>query len=101
MSDLGLPSRPSPSPAPSDDTLAAALRDAVKRIFDAGDLSELTVKRVRAAAERKLQLPEDFFKGHPEWRGKSKEIVEAEAVSPASCEYIVALPFMHRPLGSS
>ncbi|KAI9772066.1 MAG: hypothetical protein M1840_001354 [Geoglossum simile] len=84
MSDSGLSSRPSPSPTPSSPTpsdaaLTAALRDAVRRTFNAGDLGDLTVKRVRAAAERELQLSEDFFKGHPEWRARSKEIVEAEA----------------------
>ena len=84
MSDSGLSSRPSPSPTHSDAALATALRGAVKRIFNAGDLSSLTVKRVRAAAEKQLKLPEDFFKDHPEWKGKSKEVVEAEAVSTAN-----------------
>ena len=101
MSDSGLSSQSRPSPAPSSATLAAALRDTVKRIFNAGNLNDLTVKRVRAAAEKQLQLPEDFFKDHPEWRGRSKEIIEAEAVSRVSGESIAALPFTHSQHGSS
>jgi hypothetical protein len=84
MSDLELSPQSSPVAAPSGTALAAALRDAVERIFNAGDLSGLTVKRVRSAAEKQLKLPEGFFREHPKWKGKSKEIIEAEAVSIAS-----------------
>ncbi|KAI9868322.1 MAG: hypothetical protein M1813_005765 [Trichoglossum hirsutum] len=79
MSDLELSPQSSPVAAPSGTALAAALRDAVERIFNAGDLSGLTVKRVRSAAEKQLKLPEGFFREHPKWKGKSKEIIEAEA----------------------
>ncbi|KAI9787614.1 MAG: hypothetical protein M1839_000145 [Geoglossum umbratile] len=79
MSDSESPSRSSPYPTPPDATLDAALRDAAKCIFDAGDLNYLTLRGVRTAVEKQLNLPEAFFKDHLEWRGKSKGIVEAEA----------------------
>jgi hypothetical protein len=84
MSDSEPSPQSSPVAAPSGTALAAALRNAVERIFNAGDLGGLTVKRVRSAAEKQLKLPEGFFKEHPKWGGRSKEIIKTEAVSSAS-----------------
>ncbi|KAH0543318.1 hypothetical protein FGG08_002381 [Glutinoglossum americanum] len=78
MSDSELSSLSSSPSTPSNATLATTLCNVAKRIFNS-DLSNLTVKRVRSAAEEQLKLAEGFFREHPEWRGKSKEIVKAEA----------------------
>ncbi|KAH0558871.1 hypothetical protein GP486_004496 [Trichoglossum hirsutum] len=78
MSDSEPSPRSSPVAAPSGTALAAALRNAAEQIFNAGDLSGLTLKRVRSAAEKQLKLPEGFFR-EQEWKNRSKEIIEAEA----------------------
>jgi hypothetical protein len=65
--------------SPPAKALEDELRRVVKDICRSGDLSELTVKRVRAAAERNLGLREGFFK-EPAWKARSKAFIEAEAV---------------------
>jgi hypothetical protein len=59
--------------------LEEALRNVVAAIYKAGtEATELTVKRVRKAAETRLGLRDNFFK--EEWKTQSKQIIEAEAV---------------------
>lgn len=64
----------------SDGRLEKALRDTVANIFRTGKLEELTVKRVRLAAETTLGLDEGFFKAHDEWKTRSEQIIKDEAV---------------------
>ncbi|KAK4941806.1 hypothetical protein LTR66_014765 [Elasticomyces elasticus] len=62
---------------PDHATLERALRDTVDDIYDQANLSQLTVKRVRAAVERAHDLPSDFFKNDAVWKDKSKGIISA------------------------
>ena len=64
---------------PDDDTLEMELRQVVRSKYAAGKLEELTVRRVRAAAEKNLSLSDGFFK-ESEWKDRSKSIIEFEAV---------------------
>jgi hypothetical protein len=73
-SQLAAPSKP------SDDALEKALRDAVAKIYQSGKMEELTVKRVRLAAERVLEIEEGFFKGDSAWKSKSDQVIKDEAV---------------------
>lgn len=61
---------------PSESRIEATLR----KVVSTGNLEELTLKRVRKAAEQELGLPEDFFKTSLEWKDRSKTIVTAEVV---------------------
>ena len=70
--------------APSNAELEKALRQAVQQIYKAGNLEELTVKRVRKTAEDKLKLKEGFFKAHGNWNKKSKDVIQSEVVGPTS-----------------
>ncbi|KAF7588553.1 hypothetical protein BBP40_005508 [Aspergillus hancockii] len=63
---------------PSDDALEKALRDVVTNIYKSGNMKELTVKRVRAAAEKALGVKEWFFKGSAIWKSKSDQIIKDE-----------------------
>ncbi|GIK01339.1 hypothetical protein Aspvir_005373 [Aspergillus viridinutans] len=63
---------------PSDEALEKALRDAVAKIYRSAKMEELTVKRVRLAAERALGLEEGFFKGDSAWKSKSDLIIKDE-----------------------
>lgn len=74
---------PTPS-GPSEDAMERALREVVVRIYQAGNMEELTVKRVRGAAERSLGLDEGFFKGDAEWKGRSDRIIKDEVVCHSS-----------------
>lgn len=71
------------SSAPEDSDLENALRAKVQQIFRLGNLDELTVKRVRRAVETELGLAADHFKEEV-WRGRSKSIIESEAVRTTS-----------------
>lgn len=64
----------------SQAALEQALRNAVQRVYKLGNLEELTVKRIRTAAEQDLDLEEDFFKTDSTWKGTSKKIIESEVV---------------------
>jgi hypothetical protein len=57
---------------PSDASLEQTLRDIVR---EAGE-DEVTVKKVRTAAEERLDLDPGFFKNHANWNAKSKEVIE-------------------------
>lgn len=67
---------------PSDAVLERALRDEVAVIFKSGNMEELTVKRVRLAAEKKLGLEEGFFKTKGDWKTRSDQIIKDEVVRP-------------------
>ena len=75
MSDSSLSDEP-----PSDATLEQALRQAVQNVYKKGDLEQLTVKRIRKAAEQDLDLQDGYFKEGIAWKEKSKAIIESEAV---------------------
>ncbi|KAF2753737.1 hypothetical protein EJ05DRAFT_170437 [Pseudovirgaria hyperparasitica] len=61
----------------SDDQIRTALKSAITSIFKAGNHDELTVKRMRAAAESQLGLPAGYLK-EGLWKNRSKEFIEAE-----------------------
>ncbi|KAE8412009.1 hypothetical protein BDV36DRAFT_272756 [Aspergillus pseudocaelatus] len=63
---------------PSDDALEKALRDTVAKVYKSGNMEELTVKRVRTAAEKALGVDEGFFKGSSTWKSKSDQIIKDE-----------------------
>lgn len=65
---------------PTHAELEQALKNVVQTIYKSGDLENLTVKRVRKAAEENLGLDEGFFKDHETWKDKSKDIILAEVV---------------------
>lgn len=71
----------SPGVRSSDSALEKALRDMVASIYEAGDMQELTVRRVRLATEKRLGLDEGFFKNDSRWKAKSDEIIKDEVVS--------------------
>ncbi|KAI9376264.1 hypothetical protein BJX61DRAFT_538962 [Aspergillus egyptiacus] len=74
-------SEPDPSDAPrqpSDEELEKALRHVVANIYKTGNTEELTVKRVRLAAEKALQLEEGFFKTNGDWKARSDQIIKDE-----------------------
>ncbi|OJJ48653.1 hypothetical protein ASPZODRAFT_165494 [Penicilliopsis zonata CBS 506.65] len=63
---------------PPDAAIEKALRDAVARVYKSGKMEELTVKRVRLAAEKTLGLDEGYLKGDSRWKAKSEEIIRGE-----------------------
>ncbi|KAL4818081.1 hypothetical protein BDW67DRAFT_158503 [Aspergillus spinulosporus] len=65
-------------PHPSDKELEKALRETVAKIFKTGKMEELTVKRVRLAAEKTLQIEEGFFKSNGDWKARSDAIIKDE-----------------------
>lgn len=71
---------PVPS-GPSDQAQENSLRETVAEIFKSGNMDELTVKRVRLAAEAKLGLPAGHFKSTGVWKMRSEEIIKDEVVS--------------------
>ncbi|OGM39273.1 transcriptional regulator [Aspergillus bombycis] len=69
---------PAAPSAPSNDALEKALRETVAKIYKLGNMEELTVKRVRMAAEKSLGVEEGFFKGSSTWKSKSDQIIKDE-----------------------
>ncbi|KAL2827087.1 hypothetical protein BJY01DRAFT_229407, partial [Aspergillus pseudoustus] len=63
---------------PSDKQIEKGLRDAVAKIYKTGRMEELTVKRVRLATEKAMQLEEGFFKANGEWKAQSEQIIRNE-----------------------
>ncbi|KAJ5998741.1 Transcriptional regulator [Penicillium sp. IBT 35674x] len=78
LSDSESESEPDVSTTPSDKQLEKGLRDEVAGIFKSGNMEELTVKRVRLAAEKKLGLAEGYFKTTGDWKARSEQIIKAE-----------------------
>ncbi|EEH48159.2 uncharacterized protein PADG_04243 [Paracoccidioides brasiliensis Pb18] len=64
---------------PSENILEMGLRDTVAGIFKKGNMEDLTVKRVRIAAEKALDLEEGFYKNDAVWKAKSDWIIKQEA----------------------
>lgn len=75
MSDSSLSSA-----GPKSATLEQALRNAVQRVYKNGNLEELTVKRIRTAAEQDLDLEEGFYRNNAKWKEESKNIIQTEVV---------------------
>ena len=73
--------------APSDDILEEALIRAVKDMYKSEKLEDLTIKRVRKAAELDLELEEDFYKSDEKWKEKSRDVISKAVV----CELTSAL----------
>jgi hypothetical protein len=65
---------------PADSKIEQTLRAIVTRLYKAGDHGELTLKRVRKAAEIKLELADGFLKENEDWKSKSKDIIADEHV---------------------
>jgi hypothetical protein len=65
---------------PSGKELERALCDAVAKIYNSGKMEELTVKRVRTAAEKELRLEEGFYKSNGDWKSRSDQIIKDEVV---------------------
>lgn len=70
------------SSRPSDKQIDKALRDVVADTFKSGKTDELTVKRMRLAAEKALGIEDGFFRGDSVWKVKSDQIIKEEVVSP-------------------
>jgi hypothetical protein len=68
------------SATPSHANLERALCNAVQQAFQNGNLDELTIRRVRAAAEKDLDLEDGFYKNDPTWKEESKRIIQCEVV---------------------
>lgn len=75
------PDQPLTSSRPSDKQLAKALRDVVANTFKSGKVEELTVKRMRLAAEKALGIEEGFFRADSVWKARSDQIIKDEVVS--------------------
>lgn len=80
LSDSESESEPDVSTVPFDKSLEKGLRDEIARIFKSGNMEDLTVKRVRLAAEKKLGLAEGYFKTTGDWKARSEQIIKAEVV---------------------
>lgn len=66
---------------PADDVLERALRDAVAKVYKSGKMEELTVKRIRLAAEKSLKLEEGFYRSQGDWKTRSEQIIKNQVVS--------------------
>ena len=66
--------------APSEGVLEQALRNAVRDVYQSGDLDNLTVKRIRKSVEADLDLQDDFFKNDSAWKERSKSVIQTEVV---------------------
>jgi hypothetical protein len=60
---------------PSEAAISTRLRDIVISIHKSGKSDDLTVKRVRARAEKELGLDEGFFKTDSTWKHKSQKVI--------------------------
>lgn len=70
---------------PSESTISQKLRDVVIALHKAGNADDLTVKRVRARAEKELSLPEGYLKTNSGWKQKSQDAIHAAVVSVWIC----------------
>jgi hypothetical protein len=95
------PDQSATPPHPSDKELERALREAVARIFKTGKMEELTVKRVRLAAEKALKLQEGFFKSNDDWKARSDTIIKDEVVGDRSKTYIGCVLIFDASVGST
>lgn len=81
MSDSELSDAPDMG-IPPDFELENSLRREVNRATAAAE--DITLKIIRTASEKRLGLPEGFYRDHPVWKGKSKTIVHDQVVSSGS-----------------
>lgn len=65
---------------PSETTISQKLRDVVIAIHKTGKDEDLTVKRIRARAEKELSLPEGFLKKDAVWKQKSQTTINEAVV---------------------
>lgn len=77
MSDSELSDAPDVG-IPPDFELENSLRREVNRATKNDE--EITLKSIRTASEKKLGLPENFYKDHGVWKSKSKTIVHDQIV---------------------
>lgn len=70
---------------PSEDAISRKLRDVVITIHQSGNADDLTVKRVRARAEKELGLDAGFFKTDAQWKQKSQDAIVDAVVCIARC----------------
>ena len=68
------------SSSPTEVELEQALRQAVRKVYENGDIEDLTVRRIRKTTEERLALANDFFKDDPQWKERSKLIIKEEVV---------------------
>jgi hypothetical protein len=60
--------------------IEAIFREIIAELYRNNTLEELTVKRVRIAAEQELSLEPGWFKTHEEWKDRSKIFITEECV---------------------
>ncbi|KAI5285652.1 hypothetical protein KEM52_002351, partial [Ascosphaera acerosa] len=77
---------------PEDDELERALRSATVQIYQDEPPENLTVKRVRAAAEQQLGLAAGFFKESTEWKARSSTLIRAEVEAQEAAVAVPAAP---------
>jgi hypothetical protein len=65
---------------PSASEIEAAIRSIIADLYATDNLADLTVKRVRVAAEKKCKLRAGYLKEENAWRERSKTFIEEEAV---------------------
>jgi hypothetical protein len=66
---------------PSEATISQKLRDVVISIHRTGKEEDLTIKRIRARAEKELSLPDGFLKKDASWKQKSQDTISDAVVS--------------------
>jgi hypothetical protein len=66
---------------PSEATISQKLRDVVISIHKTGKDEDLTIKRIRARAEKELSLPDGFLKKDVTWKQKSQDTISDAVVS--------------------
>lgn len=67
---------------PPDSKIEGTLRVIIAHLYKTDNLENLTVKRVRAATAKRLNLRNaEFLKSDIRWNKKSKEIITSEVVS--------------------
>jgi hypothetical protein len=71
----------SPIDIPPPSEIEATFRAIIRSLYEADDLDNLTVKRIRAAAEDQLDLPAGFLRDNAEWKERSKKYIEAQAAA--------------------
>jgi hypothetical protein len=64
---------------PSEAAITQKLRNVVLSLHEAGNPDEITLKRVRARAEKELSLPDGFLKSS-QWKEKCNDVIVAAAV---------------------
>lgn len=75
---------------PSQDAkIESTIRNIIEELYSSNKLEELTVKRVRAAAEKRLELPVDWFRHDDEWKDRSSVFIKTTTVGFATIEGLI------------